>query len=152
MLQEIDTEEKAKEWRKQFPDLERVCKEITFTYQYMEDKNFAILVPQKIEEMVTEGKTLHHCVGAEEIYFKKICKKKSYIVFLRRKENLEKVFYTLEITTEGDILQNSKEYNRVEKDYEEAMTFLKKWKKVVQKKLEKQHTGFSEIRQNEIAA
>lgn len=152
MLQEIDTEEKAKEWRKQFPDLERVCKEITFTYQYMEDKNFAILVPQKIEEMVTEGKTLHHCVGAEEIYFKKICKKKSYIVFLRRKENLEKVFYTLEITTEGDILQNSKEYNRVEKDYEEAMPFLKKWKKVVQKKLEKQHTGFSEIRQNEIAA
>ena len=56
MLQEIDTEEKAKEWRKQFPDLERVCKEITCTYQYMEDKNFAILVPQKIEEMVTEGK------------------------------------------------------------------------------------------------
>lgn len=152
MLQEIDTEEKAKEWRKQFPDLERVCKEITFTYQYMKDKNFAILVPQKIEEMVTEGKTLHHCVGAEEIYFKKICKKKSYIVFLRRKENLEKVFYTLEITTEGDILQNSKEYNRVEKDYEEAIPFLKKWKKVVQKKLEKQHTGFSEIRQNEIAA
>lgn len=152
LLQEIDTEKKAKEWRKQFPDLERVCKEITCTYQYMEDKNFAILVPQKVEDMVTEGKTLHHCVGVQEIYFDKICKRKSYIVFLRRKENLEKVFYTLEITTEGDILQNSKEYNRVGKDYEEALPFLKKWKKIVQKKLEKQHTSFSEIRQNEIAA
>ena len=72
---------------------------------------------------------MHHCVGTQECYFDRISRKTSYIVFLRRQEELEKEFYTMEIEPDGNIVQKSKDYNRTGEDYEAAEPFLKKWKK-----------------------
>ena len=44
----------------------------------------------------------------------------------------------MEIEPNGNVVQKSKEYNRTEEDYEEAEIFLKKWKKNVLKKIQKQ--------------
>lgn len=137
-LQEIDTKQRAEELREKFPNLEKVCREITPIYQSLKDEKYAVLVPQKIEDIIKEGKALHHCVGTQEWYFDRISRKASYIVFLRRQENLEKEFYTMEIEPNGNVVQKSKEYNRTGEDYEEAEIFLKKWKKNVLKKIEKQ--------------
>ena len=137
-LQEIDTKQKAEELRKKFPNLEKVCKEITPIYQLLKDEKYAVLVPQKIEDIIKEGKALHHCVGTQECYFDRISRKTSYIVFLRRQEEPEKEFYTMEIEPNGNIVQKSKEYNRTGEDYREAETFLKKWKKNVWKKIRNQ--------------
>ena len=137
-LQEIDTKKRAAELREKFPNLEKICKEITPIYQFLKDEKYAVLVPQKIEDIIKEGEALHHCVGTQEWYFDRISRKASYIVFLRRQENLEKEFYTMEIEPDGNVVQKSKEYNRTGEDYEEAEIFLKKWKKNVLKKIEKQ--------------
>lgn len=137
-LQEIDTKKRAEELREKFPNLEKICKEITPIYQFLKDEKYAVLVPQKIEDIIREGEALHHCVGTQEWYFDRISRKASYIVFLRRQENLEKEFYTMEIEPNGNVVQKSKEYNRTEEDYEEAEIFLKKWKKNVLKKIQKQ--------------
>lgn len=137
-LQEVDTKKRAAELREKFPNLEKICKEITPIYQFLKDEKYAVLVPQKIEDIIKEGEALHHCVGTQEWYFDRISRKASYIVFLRRQENLEKEFYTMEIEPNGNVVQKSKEYNRTGEDYEEAEIFLKKWKKNVLKKIEKQ--------------
>lgn len=137
-LKEIDTKQKAEELREKFPNLEKVCKEITPIYQSLKDEKYAVLVPQKIEDIIKEGEALHHCVGTQEWYFDRISRKASYIVFLRRQENLKKEFYTMEIEPNGNIVQKSKEYNRTGDDYKEVEPFLKKWKKDVLKKIKKQ--------------
>ena len=137
-LQEVDTKKRAAELREKFPNLEKICKEITPIYQFLKDEKYAVLVPQKIEDIIKEGEALHHCVGTQEWYFDRISRKASYIVFLRRQENLETEFYTMEIEQNGNVVQKSKEYNRTGEDYEEAEIFLKKWKKNVLKKIEKQ--------------
>lgn len=137
-LQEIDTKQRAEELREKFPNLEKVCREITPIYQSLKDEKYAVLVPQKIEDIIKEGKALHHCVGTQECYFDRISRKTSYIVFLRRQEELEKEFYTMEIEPDGNIVQKSKDYNRTGEDYEEAEPFLKKWKKNVLKKIRNQ--------------
>lgn len=137
-LQEIDTKQRAEELREKFPNLEKVCREITPIYQSLKDEKYAVLVPQKIEDIIKEGKALHHCVGTQECYFDRISRKTSYIVFLRRQEELEKEFYTMEIEPDGNIVQKSKDYNRTGEEYEEAEPFLKKWKKNVLKKIRNQ--------------
>ena len=137
-LQEIDTKQRAEELREKFPNLEKVCREITPIYQLLKDEKYAVLVPQKIEDIIKEGKALHHCVGTQECYFDRMSRKTSYIVFLRRQEELEKEFYTMEIEPNGNIVQKSKEYNRTGEDYREAETFFKKWKKNVLKKIRNQ--------------
>ena len=67
-LQEIDTKQRAEELREKFPNMEKVCREITPIYQSLKDEKYAVLVPQKIEDIIKEGKALHHCVGTQECY------------------------------------------------------------------------------------
>ena len=64
-LQEIDTKQRAEELREKFPNMEKVCREITPIYQSLKDEKYAVLVPQKIEDIIKEGKALHHCVGTQ---------------------------------------------------------------------------------------
>ena len=82
-----------------------------------------------------EGRTLHHCVGNQERYYDRINRQESYILFLRRKDNLKQAFYTLEVEPGGTIRQKRKEYDRQGKEIEELTLFLKKWQTVVRKRL-----------------
>lgn len=47
-------------------------------------------------EIITEGRTLHHCVGGDN-YLRKHDKGQSYILFLRREDAPEQPYYTIEI-------------------------------------------------------
>ena len=91
-LQEIDTKKRAEELREKFPNLEKICKEITPIYQFLKDEKYAVLVPQKIEDIIREGEALHHCVGTQEWYFDRISRKASYIVSYADKKILRKNF------------------------------------------------------------
>ena len=53
-LQEIDTKQRAEELREKFPNMEKVCREITPIYQSLKDEKYAVLVPQKIEDIIKE--------------------------------------------------------------------------------------------------
>lgn len=52
-----------------------------------------IRLPYRVEELKTEGEILHHCVGT---YIDKVMKCKTTIFFVRRIENPDEPFYTLE--------------------------------------------------------
>lgn len=52
-----------------------------------------IRLPNRLEELKAEGETLHHCVGT---YMEKVRKGETMIFFIRKKEEPDKPFYTLE--------------------------------------------------------
>lgn len=80
---------------------------------FWENKDYIIIPAGKCEELVTEGRKLHHCVGASTNYMEKMAEGKSWILFLRKKEDIKKPYYTVEISMEDDrIIQWYSEYDR----------------------------------------
>lgn len=85
-------------------------------------------------QLVIEGMTLHHCVGANDRYMKKMADGESWILFLRKKEEPEKPYYTVEIDMKDDkILQWYSEFNR-QPDREEISRFLNEYKWKIRRK------------------
>lgn len=80
---------------------------------FWENKDYMLIPAGTCEELVTEGQTLHHCVGSSTTYMDRMAAGKSWILFLRKKEDLEKPYYTIEISMEEDkIIQWYSEYDR----------------------------------------
>ena len=80
---------------------------------FWEDEKYMIIPAGKCEELISEGRTLHHCVGRDDHYMRKMAAGTSWILFLRRKEDLETPYYTLEIDMQQDrILQYYSEFDR----------------------------------------
>ena len=52
-----------------------------------------IRLPNRLEELKVEGETLHHCVGT---YMEKVRRGETMIFFIRKKEEPDKPYYTLE--------------------------------------------------------
>ena len=60
-----------------------------------------IVYPASLDEIITEGHALHHCVGG---YVSKVAARKTMILFLRRCEAADKPFYTVEVLN-GEVAQ-----------------------------------------------
>lgn len=137
----IQMEEKKKEIRRR--ELEE--KYVGFQEQLIALKEkyefsageYQIVAPKSIDDILYEGDTLHHCVNKTDNYFDRIASKESYILFLRKKENPEVPFYTLEVEPDGTIRQKRAEFDRQNKDIDEVTSFLRLWQKEIQKRLTK---------------
>ena len=135
----IQMEEKKKEIRRR--ELEE--KYVGFQEQLIALKEkyefsageYQIVAPKSIDDILYEGDTLHHCVNKTDNYFDRIASKESYILFLRKKENPEVPFYTLEVEPNGTIRQKRAEFDRQNKDIDEVTSFLRLWQKEIQKRL-----------------
>lgn len=75
-------------------------KKLTKKYEY-EEEGLRIRPAASATEIIEEGRTLHHCVGRDR-YLKSHNDGKSFILFLRRKE--DEPYYTIEIR-ENTIVQ-----------------------------------------------
>lgn len=60
-----------------------------------------IVPPKTAAEIVEEGHALHHCVGG---YISRVANKECVILFLRKKEEPDKPFYTIEVK-DGEVQQ-----------------------------------------------
>ncbi len=58
--------------------------------------------PESMQEIIDEGKALHHCVGG---YAERHAKGALHIMFIRRADKPDVPYYTMEISTEGKIVQ-----------------------------------------------
>lgn len=63
---------------------------------------YLIILPHTIEEIVDEGKRLNHCVGG---YAQRHAEGKLNILFLRTAEKPDVPYYTMEVNTQGKIVQ-----------------------------------------------
>ena len=62
---------------------------------------FAMLLPHTAKEILEEGQKLHHCVGG---YVKRVVKRESTILFVRKVEEQDKPLCTVEIQN-GEVVQ-----------------------------------------------
>lgn len=97
---------------------------------------YCIIVPKSAAEINKEGRLQHHCVGAQDDYKNRMATRQSYIVFLRKAENPEKPYYTIECNT-SRVIQFYAAYDR-QPDKEKVKKILDSWMKQVKKNFAKE--------------
>ena len=130
-------EEQASKMAAKYPHVNDICMELQKKYAYS-DGDYTVLAPQNIFAIIKEGRMLHHCVGNDgsgERYYERIERRESFIMFLRRTDEPEDPYYTLEIEPDGTVRQKRTLFDRQYEDIEQATEFLLKWQKVIATRL-----------------
>jgi len=89
-----------------------------------EDDKYSIIACPKLSDLTTEGQVLHHCVGT---YVNSVANGYEYILFLRKKEQLDIPFFTIDVTPELKVRQIHGAYNC--NMPEELIPFVDSWAK-----------------------
>lgn len=97
-----ENEKYAAEQEKKYGGIREKFGTLQKKYGYA-DGDLLIRPAESATEIITEGRTLHHCVGRLD-YMEKHCEGRSYILFLRKAAEPEKPYYTIEIR-EDEIIQ-----------------------------------------------
>ena len=133
---ERDKEEQkafAKKMAEKFPGAEENLQRIREKFTH-ENETYKIIVPERLIDIVAEGRALHHCAGATERYFERIRDNETYICFLRKKSEPDVPFYTIEVEPGGTIRQHRSMYDE-EPGIEEIRGFLREWQKVIKQRM-----------------
>ena len=93
-----ETDKRILEVKEKYPDIRRNYRALRKRYFY-EDDNYIIRPARSAEEIVAEGRILHHCVGGDS-YLQKHNVGTTYILMLRLKEEIETPYITIEIDGE----------------------------------------------------
>lgn len=133
LLQQGEMEKQAEKLEKKWPKVNSILPRLK-KFEYA-DKKFTILAPEDILDIVREGTALRHCVHTCDFYFDRIQKNETYLFFLRRTGQESVPWYTLEVEAGGNIRQKRTTGDNQNKDFDEAVKFLKKWQKVFLKRL-----------------
>lgn len=102
MVMETNKEEMDKrlnEVAERYPEIRHIYRKLRNKYFY-EDDNYIIRPARSAEEIVMEGRILHHCVGGDN-YLKKHNTGKTYILMLRFKAEPDVPYITVEIDTKN---------------------------------------------------
>ena len=91
----------------------------------LSDKKLQVVCPKRANDLVDEGKALHHCVGS---YIDSVAEGKCLIVFVRRVEEPKKPYVTLEVR-DGKIAQIHGDRNS--EPTEEVQKFVELWSRKV---------------------
>lgn len=98
MVMESHKEEMDKRFREvaeKFPNIKHIYRELRKKYYY-EDDDYIIRPARAAEEIVMEGRLLHHCVGGDN-YLRKHNNRETYILMLRFKQKPKEPYITVEI-------------------------------------------------------
>lgn len=92
--------------RKRLAELERQMKKIlgeskNYAAMEMKTKKLMIVTPRNGEDIRAEGRILHHCVGS---YVERVAKGETMILFVRKVDEPEKPYFTLEYK-DGKVIQ-----------------------------------------------
>ncbi len=136
-VNEEELKKKKKEAKKHDKSIAAVERKIRKKFSFKDDQ--FILRPAKTNsEIVLEGQVQHICVGGGT-YRDRMEKGQSYILFLRKKEEPNTPFYTIEISPDYKIIQRHGKYNHEGDEVKEVDEFLNKFVEV--RKREKHHAS-----------
>lgn len=126
---------RAEEILEKFPLIQENMDAIRERYSY-EGEKFCIRVPRGIQDILREGRALGHCIDTTDRYFDRINQNISYLLFLRRIEDPEKSYYTLEVEPGGTIRQQRTTGNNQNKEeVAEYMPFIREWQQELRKRI-----------------
>lgn len=115
-----EADKRLAEVAEKFPDIKKNYRKLRKHFFY-EDDTFLIRPARSAEEIVIEGRVLHHCVGGDS-YLGKHNRGETYILMLRFKDMPETPYITVEIDRMDRIVQW---YGKHDKKPDEAN--MKKW-------------------------
>ena len=92
-------------------------------FEYTDD-NFSIIVPEEMNKITKEGVYLHHCVGG---YVNRVAEGRTNILFLRKNDDIDIPFFTIEVSNSNEIIQIHGLYNRWLGNEPEAVKFVINW-------------------------
>ena len=116
-------EAKRRELEEQSKRFEKFQKDRREKFNAESDK-YLIRVPNQLDEITKEGISLHHCVGG---YLSRHASGNTNIIFLRRKEDPDTSFYTIEVNSHDRVVQIHGSYNKWLGNDPEAIPFVWKW-------------------------
>ena len=64
-----------------FPHIDEICHALAEKYNYV-GKDYTILAPTCLRDILKEGDTLHHCIASSDRYLERMAQHESYILFL----------------------------------------------------------------------
>lgn len=125
----IEEQEKAEKMDSEF--MKAIGKNIKKFTLITDD--FVIRPARSATEIVIEGQNQHNCVGKAG-YIEKMMRHECMILFLRKKENENESYYTVETDMKGNIIQAFAKANKRTPDYEDVIKpLLEKLRKKVQR-------------------
>ena len=77
---------------------------------FFEDDNFTIVIPQTVEDFKNEAIQQNNCVYS--CYLQLVINHKTNVIFIRKKDNIEKSFITCEVSNNGNIKQYLLKHNK----------------------------------------
>ena len=120
----IDKEERTKEEQERLNKLAaKLYDQRKEKFEYADD-NFSIIVPEEMNKITKEGVYLHHCVGG---YVNRVAEGRTNILFLRKNDDIEIPFFTIEVSNSNEIIQIHGLYNRWLGNEPEAVKFVINW-------------------------
>ncbi len=135
-IQQREAEIQAETYSQRYPQAEAVLKTVRKKLEYAGNE-YLIKVPERIVDVVVEGRYLHHCAGSTDRYFERIKNHETYICFLRKKTEPDTPFYTIEVEPGGTIRQHRGMYDE-EPEFESVQPFLQEWQQVIKKRMKKE--------------
>lgn len=105
-----EAERRKREKDETYKAIREKFKELTKRYMYTR-RGMIIRPAMSAAEIIEEGRTLHHCVGASDMYMGKHARGESYILFLRTETF--KPYATVEINAKtGEVMQWYEAYDK----------------------------------------
>lgn len=98
-----EADKRLAEVHTRFPEIKKQYRKLRNRYFY-EDENLLIRPARSAEEIVMEGRILHHCVGGDS-YLGKHNRGESYILMVRQQSDPEVPYITVEIEARTDSIR-----------------------------------------------
>ncbi len=125
---------RAGELLQTYPHIEQNLQAIREKFAFT-GKQFQIQVPDKLEDIFMDSRKLCHCIANSDVYWERMERRESYLLFLRKTAEPDIPYYTVEAEPGGTVRQVRTQYNRQNDDIGEVRTFLKIWQKQLAKRL-----------------
>ena len=143
LLSQAGWEKTAQDASKKFPKVNEELPRLS-KYEY-KGSAYQIVAPRTITDIVREGSLLGHCIHTCDFYYQRIETKESFIMFLRKNDDPEKPWYTLECEPSGNIRQKRTVGDNQNDDLKAAVPFLHEWQQWLQKILSDEDKKLAKI-------
>ena len=125
---------RAGELLQTYPHIEQNLQAIREKFAFT-GKQFQIQVPDKLEDIFMDSRKLCQCIANSDVYWERMERRESYLLFLRKTAEPDTPYYTVEAEPGGTVRQVRTQYNRQNDDIGEVRAFLKIWQKQLAKRL-----------------
>ena len=99
------------------------AKKLWQKWTYEEDE-YSVIYPESLGEIALEGIELHHCA---KLYVEKVASRSTNVLFIRRTDELDTPFYTVEIDNSGHLLQIAGFANYYPSGNRPLLDFVDRW-------------------------